>query len=117
AHAPRSVAHRLPGRSDASCRAARHAGDGAMPAPDPAPRAGSRPHPDHPPRGLGEHPMKLLLLVAATFMMACAVTSEAQPRPDLLYWGKQPGASTDRKSTRLNSSHDQTSYAVFCLKK
>src|SRR5206468_5250719 len=22
----------------------------------------------------------------------------------------------DRKSTRLNSSHDQTSYAVFCLK-
>ena len=24
---------------------------------------------------------------------------------------------TDRKSTRLNSSHDQSSYAVFCLKK
>src|SRR5206468_6903739 len=24
--------------------------------------------------------------------------------------------STDRKSTRLNSSHDQISYAVFCLK-
>src|SRR5699024_12533555 len=23
----------------------------------------------------------------------------------------------DRKSTRLNSSHDSTSYAVFCLKK
>src|SRR3989440_9158709 len=23
----------------------------------------------------------------------------------------------DRKSTRLNSSHDQNSYAVFCLKK
>src|SRR2546430_17248394 len=23
----------------------------------------------------------------------------------------------DRKSTRLNSSHSQTSYAVFCLKK
>src|SRR2546421_9060280 len=23
----------------------------------------------------------------------------------------------DRKSTRLNSSHDQVSYAVFCLKK
>src|SRR3989440_9716039 len=34
--------------------------------------------------------------------------------------GKQyrvaPG-DTDRKSTRLNSSHDQISYAVFCLKK
>src|SRR5206468_7711947 len=25
--------------------------------------------------------------------------------------------SEDRKSTRLNSSHDQISYAVFCLKK
>src|SRR2546430_12331118 len=27
------------------------------------------------------------------------------------------GARTDRKSTRLNSSHSQISYAVFCLKK
>src|SRR2546430_17497406 len=26
-------------------------------------------------------------------------------------------ASIDRKSTRLNSSHSQISYAVFCLKK
>src|SRR3989339_1822974 len=26
-------------------------------------------------------------------------------------------ADEDRKSTRLNSSHDQISYAVFCLKK
>src|SRR5688572_31811720 len=26
-------------------------------------------------------------------------------------------APTDRKSTRLNSSHSQISYAVFCLKK
>src|SRR5688572_30994024 len=25
-----------------------------------------------------------------------------------------PGAYTDRKSTRLNSSHSQISYAVFC---
>src|SRR5206468_12753280 len=37
--------------------------------------------------------------------------------------GMRPGACkadvpcTDRKSTRLNSSHDQISYAVFCLKK
>src|SRR5206468_12799012 len=31
----------------------------------------------------------------------------ATPRRDL----------RDRKSTRLNSSHDQISYAVFCLKK
>src|SRR5688572_31844077 len=27
------------------------------------------------------------------------------------------GTEADRKSTRLNSSHSQTSYAVFCLKK
>src|SRR2546421_953174 len=27
------------------------------------------------------------------------------------------GDGRDRKSTRLNSSHDQISYAVFCLKK
>src|SRR2546421_9241901 len=27
------------------------------------------------------------------------------------------GLRRDRKSTRLNSSHDQISYAVFCLKK
>src|SRR3712207_8630354 len=27
------------------------------------------------------------------------------------------GGSTDRKSTRLNSSHANISYAVFCLKK
>ena len=26
-------------------------------------------------------------------------------------------ATVDRKSTRLNSSHDQNAYAVFCLKK
>src|SRR5688572_15375554 len=34
--------------------------------------------------------------------------------------GKNKGyeyARTDRKSTRLNSSHSQISYAVFCLKK
>src|SRR2546430_10151623 len=28
-----------------------------------------------------------------------------------------PAPQTDRKSTRLNSSHSQISYAVFCLKK
>src|SRR2546427_9601442 len=28
-----------------------------------------------------------------------------------------PGSPLDRKSTRLNSSHSQISYAVFCLKK
>src|SRR5206468_10990747 len=31
--------------------------------------------------------------------------------------GHHQDAAGDRKSTRLNSSHDQISYAVFCLKK
>src|SRR5436305_8151795 len=35
----------------------------------------------------------------------------AQPRD------RRQGAGTDRKSTRLNSSHVRISYAVFCLKK
>src|SRR2546430_5500068 len=35
---------------------------------------------------------------------------EVQPEDD-------PSLKADRKSTRLNSSHSQISYAVFCLKK
>src|SRR2546430_8156326 len=31
--------------------------------------------------------------------------------------GQAAGDGVDRKSTRLNSSHSQISYAVFCLKK
>src|SRR2546427_7089553 len=31
--------------------------------------------------------------------------------------GSGRSADSDRKSTRLNSSHSQISYAVFCLKK
>src|SRR2546427_9301991 len=31
--------------------------------------------------------------------------------------GLGPHTPSDRKSTRLNSSHSQISYAVFCLKK
>src|SRR2546430_13071667 len=31
--------------------------------------------------------------------------------------GCPDGIQSDRKSTRLNSSHSQISYAVFCLKK
>src|SRR2546428_5477927 len=36
------------------------------------------------------------------------------PRDRVLHLSVADG---DRKSTRLNSSHDQISYAVFCLKK
>src|SRR5690349_22404470 len=39
----------------------------------------------------------------------CGVTKRSQRRPR--------GLHRDRKSTRLNSSHVEISYAVFCLKK
>src|SRR5256712_5935239 len=37
--------------------------------------------------------------------------------PDLHVYMTSGDNISDRKSTRLNSSHDQISYAVFCLKK
>src|SRR5206468_12702711 len=47
-----------------------------------------------------------------------------RPAPASVVLGEQDGrrrsvplGDEDRKSTRLNSSHDQISYAVFCLKK
>src|SRR2546421_8115357 len=50
--------------------------------------------------------------------------SQADGIRDLIVTGAQPRAlpissrrhTRDRKSTRLNSSHDQISYAVFCLR-
>src|SRR2546427_3158873 len=38
-------------------------------------------------------------------------------RPLMACAGMAPFSARDRKSTRLNSSHSQISYAVFCLKK
>src|SRR2546430_9583696 len=35
----------------------------------------------------------------------------------ILSWTEAFAPQEDRKSTRLNSSHSQISYAVFCLKK
>src|SRR3712207_7151741 len=40
-----------------------------------------------------------------------------QPGGELRPQTGPPGVSADRKSTRLNSSHANISYAVFCLKK
>src|SRR2546430_12039720 len=46
--------------------------------------------------------------------------SSCPRRPRVLAFGasrRGPSRHRDRKSTRLNSSHSQISYAVFCLKK
>src|SRR2546427_7768066 len=45
------------------------------------------------------------------------VNSGTIGREGYLSWGQAREMSRDRKSTRLNSSHSQISYAVFCLKK
>src|SRR2546430_8839962 len=42
--------------------------------------------------------------------------SDARPERHPRF-GSTAGGGGDRKSTRLNSSHSQISYAVFCLKK
>src|SRR2546421_9715306 len=55
-----------------------------------------------------------------------AIFEELKRRRILVRYMSYPGygdglritvGTEDRKSTRLNSSHDQISYAVFCLKK
>src|SRR3712207_6872657 len=52
---------------------------------------------------------------SAAFRSRSAVTARASARP-LVAFMTAP-TSADRKSTRLNSSHANISYAVFCLQK
>src|SRR5204863_1915360 len=46
-----------------------------------------------------------------------ALTVRFPERGTVLGYGLTDGKVRDRKSTRLNSSHVEISYAVFCLKK
>src|SRR5688572_32449995 len=46
--------------------------------------------------------------------LVVTLTTEEAGTVQLLFFN---GEAQDRKSTRLNSSHSQISYAVFCLKK
>src|SRR2546427_7842264 len=52
---------------------------------------------------------------------ALPVTPPGEKHRDIVHYHALDGdtlrALADRKSTRLNSSHSQISYAVFCLKK
>src|SRR5471032_3420757 len=50
---------------------------------------------------------------SAAVKARCATCSTCRRWPRVSAWAKR----TDRKSTRLNSSHITISYAVFCLKK
>src|SRR5688572_31432146 len=54
-------------------------------------------------------------LCAAVFCAVIGWLCWLQVRIEHGEWAEADGA--DRKSTRLNSSHSQISYAVFCLKK
>src|SRR5206468_10798654 len=53
----------------------------------------------------------LRLLVAFSYVVALVALVGGASRPLAALY-----LPVDRKSTRLNSSHDQISYAVFCLK-
>src|SRR3712207_7970100 len=50
-------------------------------------------------------------------LRAVAGARAHRPQRHLLVPAVGPGVRRDRKSTRLNSSHANISYAVFCLKK
>src|SRR2546428_9424914 len=53
------------------------------------------------------------------FFTIRSISTSVSSRPCIRPRGQAfgPKKKGDRKSTRLNSSHDQISYAVFCLKK
>src|SRR2546430_12688548 len=59
---------------------------------------------------------ELLALVGAAVAFR-PFTAVAQPGKVPTIGALVVGSPGDRKSTRLNSSHSQISYAVFCLKK
>src|SRR5688572_32481571 len=62
--------------------------------------------------GLVKKSVAVLLAVSALAVSAPAISQTYPVKPIRLIVPFQ-----DRKSTRLNSSHSQISYAVFCLKK
>src|SRR5688572_32410834 len=65
---------------------------------------------------------RLLAAVAVTVVAIVVATAGSPALAQFLPPGfdnspPRPPGSIDRKSTRLNSSHSQIPYAVFCLKK
>src|SRR5206468_8953080 len=74
-------------------------------------RPANRERPDRVDSGLFAGPTFARQIVAPRAMQTPCPADESQGDSWPREWRK------DRKSTRLNSSHDQISYAVFCLKK
>src|SRR5438477_9120596 len=62
-------------------------------------------------QGVDPHRLAVELVVPARGRLGRAEQEERPRRP------RAGTTSSDRKSTRLNSSHMSISYAVFCLKK
>src|SRR6202008_3656783 len=48
---------------------------------------------------------------------SCRICGRRSSRPSRCRWCCSAHSASDRKSTRLNSSHANIPYAVFCLKK
>src|SRR6266496_5797916 len=59
-------------------------------------------------------PPRSTLFPYTTLFRSMVPASPSRPATDAAVW---PSSIIDRKSTRLNSSHVEISYAVFCLKK
>src|SRR5437588_8666408 len=62
-------------------------------------------------------PPRSTLFPYTTLFRSCTRAGAELARVAVCGIGPGGGAGEDRKSTRLNSSHTVTSYAVFCLKK
>src|SRR2546428_6945470 len=69
-------------------------------------------------------PPRSTLFPYPTLFRSSTAVCRAAPTTSPTRWSATAGGTgrgrwrtIDRKSTRLNSSHDQISYAVFCLKK